>query len=144
MQALQNFGGQTWLQFNNDLASCGVQKEYAGSTAAWTVDFLSTEIVVPHTTLFLSVARFNFFYWLWYYHICHPNQLQGKFKPGPATTKGFFTFKPSGARDPDKVDKTLGELLTRTSREILVWAKQLGDYVEARMDPLRKVGPIVE
>jgi len=144
MQPLQNCGNPPWQEFNNDLASSALQKEFTSKTAACKLQFRSSEVVIPTTTLHVAVVRFNFFYWLWYCHVCHPQQLQGKFKPDPSHTKGFFTFKSSGARDAEKIDRALGELLTRSSREVLTWAKQLREYVEARIDPLRKVGPIVE
>jgi hypothetical protein len=144
MQPLQNHGNAPWQEFNNDLAACSVQKEFTHETAACKTEFLSSEIVVPRTSLHVAVVRFSFFYWLWYCHVCHPEQLQGKFNPGPAYAKGFFTFKPSAARDPEKTDRALTELLLRASREILAWAKQLGAYVESRVDPLRKVGQIIE
>lgn len=144
MQPLQNHGNPPWHEFNSDLATCAVQKEFTNETAASRVEFISSEVVVPKTTLHVAVVRFNFFYWLWYCHVCHPEQLQGMFKPDPAYAKGFFTFKPSGAKDGEKMERAVTELLSRSSREILSWAKQLGAYVESRVDPLRKVGPIID
>jgi hypothetical protein len=144
LQPLQNCGTLPWQEFNNDVISYSLQKEFTGKTAACMADFRSTEVVIPTTTLCIAVVRFNFFYWLWYWHVCNPQQLQGKFDPVPLYTKGFFTFKPSGARDTDKTDRTITELLARSSREVLTWAKQLGEYVESRVDPLRKMGPIIE
>ena len=108
------------------------------------VDFISAEVVVPRTTIVVTVVRFHFLYWLWYCHMCLPQQLQDTFKPDPPYTKGFFTFKPSGARDKDKIDRTLAELLSRCSRDVLAWARQLGEYVETRIEPLRQIGPIIE
>lgn len=143
-QPLQDHGNPSWEAFNNDLATCGVRKEFTHETAGPRVEFISSEVVIPKTTLHVAVVRFNFFYWLWYCHACHLEQLQGKFKPDPSYAKGFFTFKPSGAMDGEKMDQVLTELLARSSREILLWAKQLGSYVESRVDPLRKVGPIIE
>lgn len=143
-QPLQYRGDPPWREFNDDLAASSLQKEFTSNTASFQVDFSSREVVLPTTSLYVAVVRFNFLYWLWYCHICQPHQLQGKFKPNPAYTKGFFTFKPSAARDNEKREGALREMLVRSSREILTWAQQLGDYVEARVEPLRKIGPIVE
>lgn len=143
-QPLQNIGHPPWQEFNNDLAAVSLQKEFTNNTAACKIEFQSREVVLPSTSLFVAVVRFNFFYWIWYCHVCHQQQLQGKFRPDPLHAKGFFTFKPSAARDAEKREGAIREMLGRTSREILSWGQQLGEYVEARVEPLRKVGQIVE
>jgi hypothetical protein len=99
---------------------------------------------LPKTTLFVVLIRFNFFYWIWYYHTCDAQLLQEGFKPDPQYTKGCFTFKPTAARDKLKIDQALSELLLRTSREMVSWTKQLGDYAVSRMGSLRQIGPIIE
>ena len=137
-------GTISWEVFHQDLVAHEIAGEFTNHSAVCEVHFVSSEVVVPTTKLYVVLARFNFFYWLWYCHECVPGQLQEKFKPDPPYTKGFFTFKPSAARDADKLDRSLTELLTRSSREILTWAKQLGEYVESRVNPLRRTGHIIE
>ncbi len=141
---LRKFGNLSWQLFHNDMSSVSLGQEFTNDAGAFRVRFKSTEVVVPTTSLVVAIVRFNFFYWLWYCHQCHVGKLQVAFEPDPRYTKGFFTFKPSAARDINKLDRALTELFSRTSREIITWAKQLGDYVEARVAPLRKVGPIIE
>ena len=143
-QPLQSYGHPSWPAFQHAVASCSLQTENTNQTEACIVDFRPTEIVLPVTKLYVTIVKFKFFYWLWYFHHCQPQQLQGSFQPDPPYTTGFFTFKPSGARDKEKTDQTLNELLSRSSREILTWAKQLGQYAESRIEPLRKLGAIIE
>lgn len=47
IQPLQNFSDPSWREFGNDVASCGLLKEFTHKTSAWKVDFVSSEVVVP-------------------------------------------------------------------------------------------------
>ncbi len=136
--------GRSWKLLQRDMNDCGVHGEYASQTIAFRIDFCSQEVLVPSTALYVGLIRFKFFYWIWYQHVCPQRQLQGNFTPDPALTKGFFTFKSTGIRDTLKVKRSLSELFSRVSHDIVIWAKQLGAYVESRVDPLRKVGSIIE
>lgn len=130
--------------FRQSMKACGVSREFSKDVMAFKIDFRSQEVVVPTTTLCVAVVRFSFFYWIWYSHLCHQQQLQGMFSPHPQHTKGFFTLKPLAARDNLKVERVLTDLLGRVSEDIITWAQQLGGYVEARVEPLRKAGPVIE
>ena len=144
MHPLQILGAPSWPEFHRDMVSCEVNGEFTDNTSATKIDFISMEVIVPKTTLHVALIRFKFFYWIWYCHICDSDQLQGRFKPDPPHTKGFFTLKPTAAHEVSKIDEALSELFTRASREIVSWANQLGNYVESRVGPLRKLGPIIE
>jgi hypothetical protein len=144
LQPLQNFG-VPWPEFHRSMASCGLGEEFTSMTSAFRVEFIPREVVLPRTSLVVAVIQFTFFYWIWYYHSFAPGGSFGRaFTPSPDKAIGFFTLKPSGARDAIKTDKVLTEILSRASRDILTWAEQLGKYVEGRIGPLREMGPIVE
>ena len=141
---LQNVDQTNLNRLRKDMDSCGVRSEFTNTTVAFRINFQSEELLLPNTTLDVVVVQFKFFYWIWYCHVCPQQQLQGIFLPDPALTKGFFTFKPTAMRDKLKVDHNLSVMFSRVSSEIVLWATQLGGYVESRMEPLRKMGPVVE
>jgi len=130
--------------FNKDMIQRNLREEFKQHTSAVNISFSSSEVILPHTTLCVVVAQFSFFYWIWYRHHCRRQQLQGAFKPEPEVTKGLFTLKPKAALDGRKVENVIKELLKRSSEDILKWAEQLGGYVESRIEPLRKLGEIIE
>jgi len=63
---------------------------------------------------------------------------------GVASFYHFFTFKPKATSDGRKLDMTLRELFKRCSADLLSWSEQLKEFVNGRIDPLRKVGTIIE
>jgi hypothetical protein len=121
-----------------------LNQEFTNNTSAVMIEFNSAEVVIPRTKVAVAVVRFSFFYWIWYHHVCIKDQLQNRFAPSPPTTKGFFTFKPKAASDGRKLDMTLRELFKRCSADLLSWSEQLKEFVDGRIDPLRKVGTIIE
>jgi len=144
MESLRGIGKPPWREFNSDLSACALLEDFTGDAVACRLDFQSSEVVVPSTTLYVAVARFSFFYWLWYCHVCDPQALRGKFNPDPPLTKGYFTIKPSGAKDREKAGQALREMMARSSRDLLMWAAQLGEYVESKLQRLSDAGPIIE
>jgi hypothetical protein len=143
-QSLNKLDGASWKQLHQDMQSQGLHHEFSSNSSAVMLSFDSAEVVVPRTQITIAAVRFSFFYWLWYYHVCLPDQLQNRFKPSPPTTKGFFTFKPKAATDGRKIEATVRELLKRCSDDLVNWSNQLGEFVNARIEPLRKVGEIIE
>jgi len=141
---LSSLEGSVSKRLRGEVDANGLHREFTKRTLAYKVDFSSAEIVLPRTSLFVTLVRFEFFYWIWYCHVCHTSQLQGTFSPKPASTTGFFTFKPTAAKNGEKMERTLTEVLSRASDDIVAWAKQLGEYVESRLKPLREVGDIIE
>jgi hypothetical protein len=121
-----------------------LRQEFSSNTSAVIIEFNSSEVVIPRTRVTVAVVRFSFFYWVWYHHECVKDQLQNRFKPSPPTTKGYFTFKPRAASDERKLDMTIHELFKRCSNDLLSWSDQLKAFVDGRLDPLRKVGTIIE
>jgi hypothetical protein len=140
---LQYFG-LSWVLFNNDVNRNKLGEEFKGETTSINISFSSPEVVLPRTTLCVTVVRFSIFYWIWYSHLCNKEQLSGAFKPVPEMTKGFFTLKPKAARDGRKIENVIKELLKRSSEDILKWAEQLKVYVESRIKPLGELGDIIE
>jgi len=109
-----------------------------------TVTFESSEVVVPTSIMYVAVARFSFFYWLWYLHQCKIPELQNNFRPKPQQHMGVFTFKARAAQDAGKVDGAVREMLKRGADATLDWAQQLGQFVDGRLEPLRKLKTIIE
>jgi hypothetical protein len=141
--SLDQLDGNSWNYFVQDLGENKLNKEYA-NTSAVMLEFKSAEVVIPQTKVIVAVVQFSFFYWIWYNHTCIIGRLQDRYAPKPPSTKGFFTFKPKTASDNRKIDATLRELFKRCSNDLVLWSAQLKDYVNSRMDPLRKLGTIIE
>ena len=141
---LRQLSSRSWNQLIQDTNVHNLHPEFTGDTSAEVLRFVSAEVIIPQTELTIAVVRFSFFYWLWYRHVCVVDQLQSGFSPSPRETKGFFTFKPKAAVDGLKVDATLREIFKRCSSDIVSWSGQLKEYVNSRMDPLRKIGDIIE
>jgi hypothetical protein len=141
---LDQLDGPSWNQLHQDMGTSKLNQEFTNNTSAVMIEFNSAEVVIPRTKVAVAVVRFSFFYWIWYHHVCIKDQLQNRFAPSPPTTKGFFTFKPKAASDGRKLDMTLRELFKRCSADLLSWSEQLKEFVDGRIDPLRKVGTIIE
>jgi hypothetical protein len=129
--------------FAQEMGRHAVNYEFRHDAPAITVHFSSREVVVPTTRLTVALARFSFFYWIWYCHECPNEQLQGTFTAEPRLRYGFFTFKPFAALDSAKIDSALKEILKWASDDAIRWAKQLADYVDSRMKPMREIGKII-
>ncbi len=121
-----------------------VKQEFTEPAHGMQIYFSSSEVVVPNAILTIALARFSFFYWVWYLNECSQKQLQGDFTATPPFTSGFFTFKPKAARDGLKVENAIKEIFKRASGDILLWAEQLKQYVNDRLDPLRDIEKIIE
>lgn len=141
---LRNCGREPTGAFNIDINERGLRGEFMNQDSAMNVSFSGREVIIPHTLLCVVVARFSFFYWIWYYHRYRKERVQGACSPNPESTKGFFTLKPNAARDGRKVENVIKELLKRSGEDIVKGAGQLGEYVESRIEPLRELGDIVE
>jgi hypothetical protein len=141
---INKIGGIPWQVFNNDIRDKKVKSEYRSQMNAIQIRFLSSEVVLPHTTLTVGVSQFSFFYWLWYLHECDQKQLQWSFNADPHFKKGFFTFKPKAALDGRKMENTVKELFKRVCEDILSWTNQLSQLVDTKITPLREMGKIVE
>jgi len=133
-----------WGTFVQDIKRRRVREEFRNEAQCVPLRFESSEVIVPSSTLYVTAVRFSFFYWLWYAHLYEISQLHSEFKPESRQHVGFFTFKPSAARNPQKVESAVGELFSRASEAQLEWAKQLGEFVNARLDPLREIDPIID
>ena len=134
----------SWQLLHQDMDAAKLRQEFSNNTSAVLIEFNSSEVVIPRTKVAIAVVRFSFFYWIWYSHVCVKDKLQHSFKPVPPTTKGYFTFKPRAASDGRKLDMTIRELFKRCSGDLLSWSEQLKEFVNGRLDPLRKVGAIIE
>jgi len=142
--SLAGIGGLALQEFGGDLYRNKVKPDYREQMNVIQMSFSGSEVVIPRTTLTVGVARFSFFYWLWYLHECHDAQFPGGFSANPPFKKGFCTFKPRAALDGRKMENTVKELFKRTCEDILAWARQLGESVDARFTPLREGGKIVQ
>jgi len=126
-----------------EIESYGIRQQLRNITTI-VVDFVSAEVIVPETKLYVTLARLDYLYWIWYGHFCRGLMIQRGFKPDPPYTKGFFTLKPTAAHEKLKVDQILRELFVRSSRDFVIWAKQLREYIESQVNDLRKSGPMIE
>jgi len=143
-KSLRHLDAHAWNQLLASVGSRKLRQEFPNNTSAMRLEFTSTEVVIPNTSLVVALVRFSFFYWVWYYHVCIKDPFQDAFSPSPLSTSGFFTFKPKAAVDGRKLDAALRELFKRCSSDIVSWSGQLKEYVNSRIDPLRKLGDIIE
>jgi hypothetical protein len=141
---LQRASHGAWQQFNREISQLKVKQELSGHPCATEVTFASSEVIIPSSTLIVACARFSFFYWLWYLHACDVPTLQNRFTPNPAFHTGFMTFKSNAAIEVTKVDPAVREMLSRCAEAIVDWTQQLRGFVDARLDPLRKLKAIIE
>jgi hypothetical protein len=58
----------TYNQLLANLTHRNLRREYKEERGAMRIRFSSPEVVLPHTTLYVTTARFSFFYWIWYFH----------------------------------------------------------------------------
>lgn len=141
---LQHATHGAWQQFNSEMKQLKVKHEFVGHPTATEIAFVSSEVVIPSSTLIIASARFSFFYWLWYMHCCDVPDLQNRFQPEPTFHSGVMTFKANAAKETDKVENAVREVLSRSSQSIVEWAQQLRGFVDARLDPLRDLRSIIE
>jgi hypothetical protein len=130
--------------FRKDLQSKGVENELRQPLKGFNLTLTGQQTIIPTTLLRIVLARFSFFYWMWYEHTCCIPELQAQFRPQPNRTTGCFTFKPRAVVDGQKVSAAIDEMLTRSVGDMLSWAQQLGEYVDKRLDPLRSMGPVID
>lgn len=130
--------------FNEDVKNCGVNIELVGRVWAIQVLCSSNHVIVPRTRLFIVCARFSFFYWLWYKHVCHVTELQHRFMPNPAHRKGFITMSSSAGQDLGKVSLAVSEVFSRCAATTVEWTGQLREFIDNRVDPLRKMDTIIQ
>lgn len=131
-------------RFNMEMQQLNVQRELTGHPSATEIVFTSSEVVIPSSTLIVASAQFSFFYWLWYMHNCDVPELQKRFAPKPPYHTGFMTFKSHTARDVEKVEAAVCEVLSRSGQAIVEWTQQLGGFVDSRLEPLRNLKSIIE
>jgi hypothetical protein len=129
--------------FAQDIATSGFNNEFTGQTHVIEVKLTPSQIVIPSSRLVLVAARFHFFYWLWFLHQCIKTRAHTAWQPDPLMTRGFFTFKPSGIRKPEKIQETLDTILARVTEDMDKWAQQSRQYFEARIEPLKKASNII-
>lgn len=134
--------GPPWNEFDKETRRLAIQSERK-ETKAIKYSFVSSEVAVVTSDIFIASARFSYFYCIWMCHVCRTEQLQGLFKPEPLFTKGIYTFKPRGALDESKMASVVTEIFERTSQSILEWSGQLRQFVDSRIDPLRNIGDII-
>lgn len=105
--------------------------------------FSSQVVEIPTTNLFIVAARFHFFYWMWWCHICNPDQLQNRFVPNPQIKAGFVTFMPSGVTNKYQVIASLDSILEQSYESTAQWAAQLNAVLERKLDPVRKMPNVI-
>ncbi|HUW18560.1 MAG TPA: caspase family protein [Sedimentisphaerales bacterium] len=130
--------------FDNEISQRGVRDQLTATPSTLLLSFKAPEVVIADSEVCLVVARFSFFYWLWYVHSYQPSQDLPGFKPDPPFATGFFTFKPTALQDRIKVSRAVKELFNRSSDTILNWSEQLRKYADSRIAGLRDMGPIIE
>jgi hypothetical protein len=141
--SLQSFGQGFIKRLVTQMQKLGVAGEYRTDLAI-RCSFRSSELTVPTTDLYITIVRFSVFYWIWWFHMCSSKQLEQSFTPDPPLKTGFFTLTPQAALDERKMGRVVSDILDRGSQSILDWAQQLSGSVNSRIDPLRKLGDIIE
>lgn len=103
----------------------------------------SSSLVVPTTSLSLAMARFSFCYGLYYYQECSVPQLHNRWIPNPRIQRGRLIFQPTAAITSEKVFAGTSEIISRATESIMIWTRQLNDFIEERMGPIRKIGDVI-
>ena len=136
--------GRAGQEFSRDMNDTKVSQEFGDQAVCIRVCFEGQEVVLPSSLLLVCLARFSFFYWIWYRHEYVQKGVTAGFSPQPKSTKGFYTLKPQALADRMKIKKCVTEIIERASADIANWAVQLRAHVNGRLDPLRQIGDIIE
>jgi uncharacterized caspase-like protein len=131
--------------FDHDIQSNQVNAELASIPIAFPVRVDSNRLLIPSSELVIVVAQFKFFYWIWYSHMCEVPELSLSWKPSPLRSYAFFTFHPQASGREDLIEeRAVLPIAQKVSENIIQWAKQLREYTDKRVQPLRDSGPIIE
>jgi hypothetical protein len=107
------------------------------------VRFLGSHATIPTSVLHVAVVRFSFFFWIWWMLICTPKALDRTFQPKPPSITDFRVLVPHAALDDSKVRPVVKVVLDQTSEQILQWSKQLAEFIDKTVDPLRQFDDII-
>ena len=91
----------------------------------------SSQAVVPGSELFVGMARFTFFYWVWTCPFCHVPHLRHQFSGRPPFKQYFVCVKPGVALDELRMDRAVHEILRQAFSVCPDWIGQLKQYLEA-------------
>jgi hypothetical protein len=105
--------------------------------------FTSSHATIPNSILHIAVVRFTFFFWIWWKLVCEPESLDRTFQPKPSTIEDFRTLVPGAALDDNKVRPVIKAMLDQSSEQILQWSKQLAEFIDKTVDPLRQLKDVI-
>jgi hypothetical protein len=94
------------------------------------IRFQSSELSLPSSQLWIAVARFKFFYWIWFQHSCIPNQRSVGWVPDPEEQIGYFTFSPGAMLDVSTVGDVTQRILKNHFQSVIEWAVQSRKHCE--------------
>ncbi len=140
---LENWGDVS-NQFLRDRQQYGVHSEYREPSMAFQISSQSTNVALPDWRLTVGVARFSFFYWLWYYHEFSRQKLGGSFRPSQTVFNWYSRLSERAILDPLKAEGCMRELLGHLSEHIRLWEGELRQYLESKVEPMRQMGPLID
>ena len=130
--------------FDEDAAKHKVNSELSVTPDFVDVRIKSKHLLIPSSEITIIVARFNFFYWIWYAHIIEVPETSKNWEPSPGT-KGHFTFHPQATLREDLIqERAIVAIGERVSKNIIKWSGELKEFTDARAQPLRDLGSIIE
>ena len=127
----------------HSLRSAKIESEYVESLAK-SVVFVSSETVVPSSTLYFGIVRFKYFYWIWFWHGCNKINVATNFAPAPSNNSGFFALKPRAISNGENTKWCIDKICEHISKNILNWCNQLEEYYEKRLTPVRNMDHVIE
>jgi len=136
--------GPSHLEFDGKLSNAlhetKLVSEFKQQSDGLTISLAGAEVLVASSTIRIGVARFCFFYWLWYTQQWVQDPTQPAFRPQQPYANGFLMYRPDSAVDDRKVGEGVRELLGRAVERINSWNDELRDYVDNRLQPFRDAG----
>ena len=142
-RALHDFDSDGWQAFNKQKQDLNLNKEFAGNNIATPIMFGSQEVLLPKASASIALMRFNFFYWVWYIYRCNDQGMRDNWKAQPQSRRGYYTFKPAAVVVQDKLAVQVEEIFSGFAKDLLDWTKQLREYLDNRIQPLRDSGKII-
>jgi hypothetical protein len=131
-----------WNSAYKTAASTGVAQEWQ-EIRIMRAAFASSRATIPNSALHIAVVRFTFFFWIWWALVCETKALDRTFQPKPSAITDFRTLVPHAALDDSKVRPVIKVILDQSSEQILQWSKQLAEFIDKTVDPLRQFSDII-
>lgn len=143
LMPLHNHDSDAWNTFVRQIQEVHLNKEFTNDNSSTAIVLRSAEVLLPNISASISLMRFKFFYWIWYSYRCEDKGMRDNWKAEPQFKRGYFTFKPSAVNSRDKLEIQVDEIFSSMANDIVAWTRQLQEYLDVRIQPLRDSGKII-